>query len=141
MLFRSQFRLCSPMPLPGRNFHLYKTHLKISSGHLLSETVFYSSSRNREFVPSLLSETIFYFSFVSPLQHPSDSTLYHTFPHSTNTIHTLLPFLLPKCSIYTSNTEISAGETPDILAACPTEAGLKSLSFCLASNLKESILS
>jgi len=31
---------------------------------------------------------------------------------------------------------MSAGETPDILDACPIEYGLYLLSFCLASNLK-----
>ena len=40
------------------------------------------------------------------------------------------------CSKYISNTDISAGETPDILEAWPTEFGFILFSFCLASNLK-----
>ena len=36
---------------------------------------------------------------------------------------------------YTNNTDISAGDTPEILDACPIECGLCLLSFCLASKL------
>ena len=39
------------------------------------------------------------------------------------------------CSKYINNTDISAGETPDILDAWPTEFGLCWFSFCLASRL------
>ena len=38
------------------------------------------------------------------------------------------------CLLYTS--EISAGETPEILDACPMEVGSYSFNFCLASSLK-----
>lgn len=44
-------------------------------------------------------------------------------------------FLFGNVRKNTSNTDISAGETPEILEACPIELGLCLLSFCLASKL------
>ena len=41
---------------------------------------------------------------------------------------------------YISSTDISAGETPEILEACPIEYGFISFNFCLASNLNPLIL-
>ena len=44
-------------------------------------------------------------------------------------------------SRYTRSTFMSAGETPDILEACPTDVGFILSSFCLASILSPSIFS
>lgn len=38
---------------------------------------------------------------------------------------------------YIKRTDTSAGVTPLILDACPTESGLKSFNFCLASRRSE----
>ena len=43
------------------------------------------------------------------------------------------------CSRYTSKIEMSAGDTPEILVACPTEAGRILLSFWRASNANPAI--
>ena len=37
------------------------------------------------------------------------------------------------CFRYTSSTDTSAGDTPDILDACPMDAGRIAFSFCFAS--------
>lgn len=50
----------------------------------------------------------------------------------------LLPqYYFPMDARYIKSTETSAGVTPLILEACPTDLGLKSFNFCLASSLNE----
>ena len=70
---------------------------------------------------------------VFPASHLSE---YLTFPIVEKIYSSKYPphhTLSLKSFKYTSKTDISAGETPEILEACPIDAGRISFNFCFAS--------
>ena len=70
---------------------------------------------------------------------PIPSAIYNI-KKATFKVALIFIFYFFRLARWTMSTEMSAGETPDILLACPKFLGRTSSSFCLASSLSPPIL-